>query len=262
VRGVVILALDPCSEGAIHGVERHEIFGAKKREQLHASRPEPALHLALALWHVGPGVDEGDAELGADDGELLGAERRSIIDVQPLRDAAPAHGLLEHGKVGDGPLGERERRVRHHPRRIVDEGNEVGLPRAAGVADLRSVHHVAHPQLASAVVFEAAPILARRLLGLLAHEPAAREQAVHGRFRQRNLLGRDAPVIRARLLDQHRDRQLGVFLLQVAEQVGQLGRDGTRCAVVGACTWHEGVDPAATIITEPASDRLGRDAAA
>ena len=43
---------------------------------------------APRLWLIGPGVDECDAELGADQRQVLGAVVGAVVDVQPLREAA------------------------------------------------------------------------------------------------------------------------------------------------------------------------------
>ena len=103
VRSVVVFALDPGGERAVERVERGELLGLQQRQELHAHGAEPALHLPLALRGVGLGVDERDAELGADDRELLGAEGGAIVDVEPLGDAAAAHGVLEHRRKLTAP---------------------------------------------------------------------------------------------------------------------------------------------------------------
>ena len=44
---------------------------------------------------MGPGMDEGDAELGAHERELLGAEARPVVDEQACREASAGDGVFE-----------------------------------------------------------------------------------------------------------------------------------------------------------------------
>jgi hypothetical protein len=66
VRVLVILSLDPGPESAVEGVQGRGVLLAEGGQQLHPDRAKPPFLLAFSGWLVGPGVDEGDAELGAD----------------------------------------------------------------------------------------------------------------------------------------------------------------------------------------------------
>ena len=169
---LVVLALDPGPQPAIEGVEALERRLGERREELHAHRAEPALLLALALWLIGPGVDEGDAELGADEREVVRAEGGAVVDVEPLGDAAAQDGLLEHGQEGGGVLGEREGGVGHDAGGVVEKRDEVGsCACACRRRDRGAVHDVAHPELVGLLEGEAAAVLAVGSLGRLSIRP-------------------------------------------------------------------------------------------
>jgi hypothetical protein len=71
----------------------------------------------------------------------------------------------------------------HDPRRVIDEGDEVGLALPLFLDRNRgAMHDVAHPELACALELEMPMVLVGR--GLLLHEAVAREQAVYGRNRE------------------------------------------------------------------------------
>lgn len=70
-------------------------------------------------------MDEGDAQFRAHESEMLSAKRCAIIDVEAFWNASAADALLEHGQKRRDVLAESKRRVRHEPRRIVDEREQV-----------------------------------------------------------------------------------------------------------------------------------------
>ena len=79
--GVVILALDPGPEAAVQGLEAVQSLRIEVVEPAGAQRPEEALDLTLPSRLIGPGMDEGHAELCADQDELTGAVGGAIVDV-------------------------------------------------------------------------------------------------------------------------------------------------------------------------------------
>jgi len=68
-------------------------------------------------------------------------------------------------------------------------------------------------------VLEATTIFARRLVRLLLHQAAAREQAVHRGLCESYLIGHERRVLGAGFFDQRRDRQLRLVVLELAEQI-------------------------------------------
>src|SRR6266508_3625728 len=101
-------------------------------------------------------------------------ERKALpLSTKRRRRAAAEHGLLQHRQEGGGALGEGEGGVGDHPRRVVDERDEVRLALLAGDGNGRSVHHVAHPQVARLLEGEATVVLRRGLARLLRHELGA-----------------------------------------------------------------------------------------
>jgi hypothetical protein len=170
--------------------------------------------------------------------------------------------LLEHDQVGDGALREGEGGERNHARGVIDKGDQVGLTDLAGVLDLGSVHHVAHPQVACSFAQEAAPVFTGRIFGALLHQTALGEHPVHGGLGEHDLVADEVYMALARNLDQSRNAQCVVILFELAQQVDDGLGDGARAALVAACTWHQCVEPAAAVRPQPATDGLRGDAAA
>ena len=120
----------------------------------------------------------------------MGAVVRAVVDVEALGQSAAQDRLLEHGQEGGGVLCEREGGVGDDAGGIVEEGDEVGLvSRLALDGNGGAVHDVAHPAFAGAGEGEAAPVVARGYIGALTHQPLAREDAVHGRGGEGEVLG-------------------------------------------------------------------------
>jgi len=80
MRRVVILALDPRPEAAVQRLEAVERFAVELGEPTGANGSEPALDLALSRGMMRSCVDERDAELGTDQGELSGAVVGAVVD--------------------------------------------------------------------------------------------------------------------------------------------------------------------------------------
>ena len=248
---LVVLALDPGPQGAVQRVEALGGLGAKVGEPGGAKGSEEALDLALPRGLVGSGVDERDAELGAHQGELLGAEVRAVVGVQPGGQPPARDGVLEHGQEGGGVLGVGEGGEGNHPGGVVDERDEEGFSAPAPVADLRPVHHVTHPQLAGVAEGEPSPVGGHGLAGAFVEQPFAREQPVHR--------GGGEGVVGAALaggFDERFDRQRGPFGLERDEQLGDLGGQAPGPAAVGAGLGVQRLEPAVAIQTEPIAHRL------
>jgi len=77
---VVVLALDVGPQAAVERLEAGGVVGLKMREELSAHGPEPALLLTLALGLMRACMDQGHTELGAHQGEVMGAEVRPVVD--------------------------------------------------------------------------------------------------------------------------------------------------------------------------------------
>ncbi len=66
----------------------------------------PALELTLAFGHIGPAMNQLDAEASTDRLQRHGAIRRAVIDDELTADAALEHRLFEHALDVEGALGE------------------------------------------------------------------------------------------------------------------------------------------------------------
>ena len=77
----------------------------KQREELKPDGPEPPLDFPLRRGMVRAGVDEGDAQLGAGERELVGAECAAVVDKEAPATAAPQHRFLQDREEGSGVLG-------------------------------------------------------------------------------------------------------------------------------------------------------------
>ena len=128
MRRVVVLVLDPGPEAAIERLERLRVSASSSvgRSWARTVRNQRS-HLPLSLRQIGAGVDERHAEFRADQREMARAIRRAVVDVEPLRNAAAADRALEDRQEGGDALAAREGRVRHEPRRIVEQRDQIGL---------------------------------------------------------------------------------------------------------------------------------------
>ena len=76
---------------------------------------------------MGSCVDERDAELGTDQGELAGAVVGAVVDIEALGDAAADEGVGEHGEEGLDVLRGGEGGEGDDAGGVVDEGDEGAL---------------------------------------------------------------------------------------------------------------------------------------
>ena len=205
-------------------------------------------------------MDQSDAELGAHQGQLLGAEICSVVDKQTERQAAADQGLLEHRQEGDGVLAAGKGSVGDDAGGVVDEGDQVGLVTLAASADLGAVHDIAHPQLNGELEGKAAAVDAKRLVSAFAHEALAAEQTVHGGRRQTQVVGELAGADGAG--DHLAHRPDWVFGLGGDQQLDHVGRQAARPAAVGGRLGVERVEAAAAVELESVADGLGGDAGA
>ena len=250
--GVVILPLDPGPEAAVERLEAVQSLGLEVGEPAGPQRPEEALDLALPRWLVGPGVDQRDAELRTDQGELAGAIGGPIIDVEARRNSAADKGVLEHRQEGLDVLGQGEGGKRDDAGGVVDEGDEVGLAPGSAVSDLGPVHDVAHPQLAGLLEGEAAAVGAVRRL--LVEQALAAEEPMHGGRGERMI-----DTVVAGLLDDPAHRPCRIAGLQLDELRGDLGRQPPRLPPVGARLGVKRVEAAVAVALDPPPDRVGGD---
>ena len=103
-----------------------------------------------------------------------------IFGEQSHGESPACDGLLEHGQERGGVLRVGEGGEGEDAGGVVDERDEEGFSAPAPVGDLRSVHHVAHPQLAGIAEGEASPVSGDGVAGVFVEQALAREQAVHG----------------------------------------------------------------------------------
>jgi hypothetical protein len=80
VRSEVILSLDPCPEAAVERVETAHVLRAQVRQKLHSCCPKEPLLLSLRLGVVSASVDQRHPELRADQGDVLGAVRGTVVN--------------------------------------------------------------------------------------------------------------------------------------------------------------------------------------
>ena len=169
VRGLVVVALDPRPQAAVEGLDAADGVEVEVVEPALAQGSEPSLDLRLRGRLEGPGVDQRDAELGADEGEMAGAVAGAVVDVEADGQSAAHEGLLSTGRKAAGVRAPQAARWRTRRRRdaggVVDEGDQVGLASPPAVGDVGAVHDVAHPQFAGMAVGEAPPVVVMRHAG-------------------------------------------------------------------------------------------------
>src|SRR5205807_8396645 len=110
----------------------------------------PAFNDALGLTILDLGVQQMDAEFGADQLERVGDVGCAEIDVVGARNSMLEDGLLEAVLLVDGAFGKGEVAVRNITSRAIDLGEQVSLAqRAIGGDDQGPVQRVALPQISS-----------------------------------------------------------------------------------------------------------------
>ncbi len=95
VRTLVIVGLDPAPEGAVEVLERGGGLEVQLGLELILDGEEEAFDLAAAPTVIGAGVEEFDAEIGADDLEVLGTEGGAVVGVELVGEAAGADRLAQ-----------------------------------------------------------------------------------------------------------------------------------------------------------------------
>ena len=140
---------------------------------------------------------------------------------------------------------------------MIDKGDEEGLSASAPIADLWSVHDIAHPQLAGVAEGEASPVDGDGLAGAFVEKAFAREQPMHRGGSQRAL----DPAL-ARCADEGVDRERGLLGLQPHEQLGDVGGQAAGPAAVDTGLRIQRLEAAAAVQRQPIADGLGGDAGA
>ncbi len=84
------------SQPEFHGLgERGQIAAGKTGQEVGADGFEKSFNLAFALGFIGPGVDQGHAQGGADLLQMLGAKGRAIVGIELAGQAAGREGHLK-----------------------------------------------------------------------------------------------------------------------------------------------------------------------
>ena len=123
-RGVVVV-FDPVGELAVEGFEGGEIEVAD--QELVADAAEKAFDFSLGGGIANGGVAQEAADAGADEGDLLRAVDRAVVDEQLLGDAAFVEGGADGLDQGVDVFLEEELAVAEDAAGVVDEGDEPGL---------------------------------------------------------------------------------------------------------------------------------------
>ena len=166
VRGGVVVVFDPVGELAVEGFEGGEVELAD--EELIAAAAEESFDFALGGGIADGGVAQDAADAGADQGDLLAAVDRAVIDQQLFGDAAFVEGGADGLDEGIDVFLEEELAVAEDAAGVVDEGDEPGLF-AGGVGhsgvDVRSEHGVGLPELVGVFHAEGEAFLVVLVLG-------------------------------------------------------------------------------------------------
>ena len=125
VRHGVVVVFDPVGELAVEGFEggKVELFD----EELVADAAEEALDFSLGGGVADGGMAQDAADAGADEGDLLGAIDRAVVDEELFGDAAFVEGGADGLDEGVDVFLEEEFAVAEDAAGVVDEGDELGL---------------------------------------------------------------------------------------------------------------------------------------
>ena len=96
-------------------------------EELIADAAEKAFDFPLRCGIADGGVSKDAADAGTDEGDLLGAIDRAVVDEQLLGDAAFVEGGADGLHEGVDVFLEEEFAVAEDAAGVVDEGDEFGL---------------------------------------------------------------------------------------------------------------------------------------
>jgi hypothetical protein len=116
------------------------------------------------------------------------------------------------------------------------------------------VHDLAHPQLTGLLEGKPAPVGIPMGL-LLVHQPMASEQAMHRRWRQREILGHLGTF--ARLADDQLHRKLRIGLLGRKPHLDYRWRERACLAAVGTWFRQQRIEAPAAVALQPIAQRLG-----
>ena len=116
------LTFDPSAQAA---VERLEVTGIVRGEQLGADGFEPALDFPLALGPVRTGMDQRDAEFGAHQRQMPGTVIGAVVDVKAFTVTPSQNGLLEDRQKRPGVLRMRKGGIGDDPRGIIDKPKKI-----------------------------------------------------------------------------------------------------------------------------------------
>ncbi len=146
----MVFGLEPGPEDAVQRRQLAQVLLAEVGQECATNVAEEALDLAATAGLVRSGVDQGDAQGGADQPQVVAAVHASVVAVQPPRDAASQQRLFERVLEAGRVFGEVEASEGHQAGGVVDEGVQVGLgaPAPPGNEQPGTVHHVGHPQIA------------------------------------------------------------------------------------------------------------------
>ena len=100
----MIDGFDPARERGVEFGEAVDVllFEAQGGFEALLDGADEALDLALAPGMVGLGVEQADAEVGADDAGVVADEGFALIGIEFVRQAAAQDSLLETVEEGDG----------------------------------------------------------------------------------------------------------------------------------------------------------------
>jgi hypothetical protein len=120
----VVALLEPGLEAELNLAVIAEAEGPDLGLELLDDGAIPALDGAAAFADVGRAVPERDAEMGAGEGELVGAVGGAIIDVEGLGETALEDGLFEAGLERGDLLGGVPRGVGDELGEVIDDRAE------------------------------------------------------------------------------------------------------------------------------------------
>jgi hypothetical protein len=179
------------------------------------------------------------------------------IDVESFGNAAAQDGLLENGQEGSSVLGESEGGEGNEAGGVIEQGDQVSLAFALVLdKDGGPVHHVTHPELVGFVEGEAPAVFGGGLGGSLVHEAVAGKQAVHGGRSEVERFGQLSDSLS--LIDDQGDGESEVVLLDAAEKVSYLLRDGPGLAPIASRLRVERFESAAAIGGQPVPQGVER----
>ena len=181
--------------------------------------------------------------------------RGAAVDVIGATDPVLEDGLLEAVLLRRRALADDhgEVAVEDEARRVVDLREQDDFFERAVRCDDRGtrVHRVADPEIAGMLGDEAATLGGRAADGTRG-DAGGGEESMDGRARE--LAFRHDP----RALEHANDpayRAARLLALGAHDEIGDLGANRARGALVGACVGHEGVEPTLFVKVEPRFDR-------